>query len=131
MDFLKQRQKTRQKLTSKITILCLFILLFTLIQPTWKIFEKSRESRKNLKQAETELVSLETSKQKLARDIAYLNTDHGRDQEIRNKFALAREGETMVVIVRNGKGTKPVEPPLPQTFFQKTWSSFLQFFGLQ
>ena len=135
MEYLKQRQKTRQKLTSKVTIVALAILLILLIKPTWKIFEKSRESKQNLDQAEVELQALENRKQELVSEIAYLDTDHGRDQEIRSKFGVAREGETMVVIVRN-KEEMPAPVPTPEPgFFKKIWlgisSGFAGVFGLE
>jgi cell division protein FtsB len=118
-------------LYSKVTIVALAILLLVLVRPTWRIFMKSLESKDNLEQAETELADLESRKHELVRDVAYLNTDHGRDQEIRSKFGVAREGETMVVIVRNDTEMKPAEPLPEPGFFRKIWSGFLGIFGVE
>lgn len=131
MEYLKQRQKTRSWLYSKVTVAALAILLLLLIRPTWRIFMKSIESKNNLQQAESELADLESRKHELVRDVAYLNTDHGRDQEIRSKFGVAREGETMVVIVRNDIEMGPVEPTSEPGFFRKIWSGFLGIFGVE
>lgn len=131
MEYLKQRQKTRSWLYSKVTVVGLAILLVLLIRPTWRIFMKSIESKNNLQQAESELADLEGRKHELVRDVAYLNTDHGRDQEIRSKFGVAREGETMVVIVRNDIEMGPAEPAPEPSFFKKIWSGFLGIFGVE
>ncbi len=131
MEYLKQRQKTRSRLYSKVTIIGLVILLALLIRPTWRIFMKSIESKSNLAKAELELSDLETRKRELARDVAYLNTEHGRDQEIRSKFGVAREGETMVVIVRNDPEQTVSEPVSKRGFFGRVWSGFLGIFGVE
>ena len=129
MEYLKQRQKTGRRLYSKVAIVGLVILVALLIRPTWKIFEKSRESKANLRKAQTELAQLEARKHKLASDVAYLKTEHGRDQEIRNKFGVAKNGETMIVIVRNNGESKPMEAVAPPRFFRRVWSGFLSVFG--
>lgn len=131
MDYLKQRQKTRGRLYSKVTIAGLVLLLALLVHPTWKIFMKSIESRRNLEKAQAELTELETRKQRLAGDVAYLNTEHGRDQEIRSKFGVVREGETMVVIVRNDPEPKPSEPAPEASFLARVRSGFLGIFGVE
>lgn len=131
MDYLKPRQKKQRRWMSKIAIGGLVILLILLIKPTWKIFEKSRENAANLKRAETELAALETRRQELESEINYLKTESGRDQEIRNKFGVVRDGETMVVIVREENETKIDNNLPPPGFFKKTWSGFIGFFGLE
>lgn len=131
MDYLKQRKKSGRRVFSRIIVIALVGLLVVLIRPTWKIFEKSRESEKNLRQAETELAELESRKRKLADGIAYLKTDYGRDQEIRDKFGVVREGETMVVIVRNENEIRPTENAPEPAFFKKIWSGFLGILGLK
>ena len=115
---------------SKISLAGLAILLIVLIHPTWKIFQKSLESKSNLKRAEAELSDLEARKERLEGDVAYLNTEHGRDQEIRNKFGVALQGETMVVIVRDQSEKGQTEAVPPPGFFGRIWSGFLGIFGI-
>lgn len=131
MDFLKQRHKTRQRITSKITILCLAILLMILVRPTWKIFQKSLESKNNLSRAESELSKLESRKQELEASVSYIKTDYGRDQEIRSKFGVAKDGETMMVIVRDIPGLKEPEPIPSVNWFRRMWAGFLEIIGLE
>jgi len=130
MEYLKKRQKSRKRLYSKVTLGVLVLVLIVMIHPTWKIFQKSRESKMNLERAEAELVDLEIRKGRLAANVAYLNTEVGRDQEIRNKFGVAREGETMVVIVRDEHESTDGETVPERGFFSRTWSGILGIFGL-
>ncbi len=131
MEYLKKRQKNRKRLYSKVTIFALVVLLGLMIRPTWSIFQKSFESKRNLQHAEAELAELDIRKKELAKDVSYLKSDYGRDQEIRDKFGVAKNGETMVVIVRNDKEAPPPPPPPEPTFLQKTWSRFLSVFGVE
>ncbi len=130
MEYLKKRQKARKRLYSKVSIFGLVLLLLVLVRPTWSIFKKSFESKKNLSVAQVELADLEVHKRQLEKNVAYLQSDYGRDQEIRDKFGMTKNGETMVVIVRNEKEAPPPPPPEP-TFWQKTKSRFLSVFGLE
>ncbi len=127
MEYLKKRQKVRRRLYSKTTLVVLGVLFLFLIRPTWNIYQKSVETKTNLKEAETELQALETRKTELQRDISYIKSQPGFDQEIRDKFGVAKKDETMIVIVRDEAEKKPVPPPPPPTF----WSRFKAFFGIK
>jgi len=131
MEYLKRRQKARKRLYSKVTIGFLVIVVILLVRPTWNIYQKSREGKRNVIEARSELATLENRKKELERDLEYIKSEHGRDQEIRSKFGVAKEGETLVVIVRDEE-KKPVFEPVPEpTFFERTWSRFQFIFGLE
>lgn len=131
MEYLKRRQKTRKRLYSKITIGFLVLVMLLLIRPTWNIYQKSRESKRNVLEARAELLALEHRKTELERDVTYIKSEHGRDQEIRSKFGMAKEGETMVVIVRDEEKKAAPEPTPEPTFWEKSWSRFRSVFGLE
>jgi|CXWK01.1.fsa_nt_gi cell division protein FtsB len=130
MEYLKKRQKNRKRLYSKVTIAGLLLVFLFLLHPTWKIFRKSMESKENLEQAQTELSELESRRTALARDVAYLETEGGRDQEIRNKFGVTKEGETMVVIVRKDRPAASLEPVSEPHVWERAWSGILSVFGI-
>lgn len=128
MEYLKRRQINRKRLYSKVTMLGLIVAIGLLVRPTWNIYQKSLTSKKNFEQAQVELATLEARKAQLQSDLSYIQSDYGRDQEIRNKFGVTKEHETMVVIVRNETEEKPVEIPEKRGFFKRIWSGFLDFF---
>ncbi len=127
MEYLKKRQKMKRRLYSKTTIIVFAVLFLLLIRPTWNIYQKSVESRKNLDEAQTELSALESRKNELQRDLAYVKSQPGFDQEIRDKFGVAKKDETMIVIVRGEEQKKPEPIPPPPGF----WSRLKDVFGLQ
>ncbi len=50
---------------------------------------------------EGKIVELEKEKERLSSDIAKLKTENGIEENIRQKFGLAKEGENMIVIMEN------------------------------
>lgn len=123
MEYLKQRQATRKRLYSKVTVVILVIVLILLLRPTWNIYQKSREGKKNLEKAKTELNTLNERKLELQGDLEYIKSDHGLDQEIRSKFGLTKENETMVVIIRDEVEVIVPPEPEPPNFFMRIWAS--------
>ncbi|HLP43713.1 MAG TPA: hypothetical protein VK145_00335 [Candidatus Nanoarchaeia archaeon] len=127
MEYLKKRQKVKRRLYSKITVAGLVILFLLLIRPTWSMYQKSQETKKNLREAERELSTLEMRKAELQRDLNYVKSEPGFDQEIRDKFGVAKKDETMIVIVRDEeKDVVPPPPPKPTV-----WARFKSWFGLE
>ena len=127
MEYLKKRQKVRRRVYSKITAAGLIILFLLLIRPTWNIYQKSKEAKQNLREAEHELVTLEARRNELQRDLDYVKSEPGFDQEIRDKFGVAKKDETMIVIVRD-EPKEVVAAPAPKSSF---WARFKGWFGLE
>lgn len=131
MDYFKKRQKTRRWLYSKVSAVGLLIILAFMVKPTWEIFQKSRESKANLEQARAEMIELEARQKALARDYAYIQGEPGKDQKIRDKFGVAREDETMVVIIRDDEEKPLSEPTEEPSAWDKIKSGFESAFGLE
>ena len=53
----------------------------------------------NRKLAENKIAELQKEKEKLSIDIAKLKTEDGIEENIRQKFGLAKEGENMIIVV--------------------------------
>jgi len=62
---------------------------------------KMEATRENRKLIEAKVVQLEEEKEKLSADIEKLKTDEGKEQSIREKFGLAKEGEGQIVIIED------------------------------
>lgn len=127
MEYLKKRQKIKRRLYSKTTIVVFLVLFIFLLRPTWNIYKKSQESKQSLKEAQAELNELKLRKSELEHDLAYVKSQPGFDQEIRDKFGVAKKDETMIVIVRDKNDKPPVTPSPPNTF----WTRFASWFGLK
>ena len=84
---------------SKPILAVLGILLLVFAWGVISFMSKAAETSKNKKMAESKVAELETEKEKLSSDIARLKTEAGVEENIREKFGLAKEGEGLIVVV--------------------------------
>ena len=86
-------------------MLALLFLVFLASLSVWRVYEKERESRKLRMQAEAEWTDLSARKKQLEASIAEVGTDRGLEEALREQYALAEQGEGLIVIV---------DPPAPE-----------------
>jgi cell division protein FtsB len=123
MDF-QQKRKLRNIMYSKVTLIILLLLTFFLSKGAWGIFVKALSSKNSLKEIKKEYTDLESRKQILSDDIAELNTEEGKEEEIRSKYSVAKNGEVNIVIVdKNTTNTKNTN-----SSNSDFWSKFLEWF---
>jgi len=72
----------------------------------WGTYKKERESYALRQEAEIQLKDLRERQIQLDSNIASLETDRGKEQVLREQYALAARGEGLIVIV----DTPPVAP---------------------
>ncbi len=88
-----------QLVYSKVTILITVFFIIVLIPGVYGIYKKVSESEKDRKAAERELADLETREQMLVLKVDRGNTDRGLEEQIREKYNVAKEGESVIVLV--------------------------------
>ena len=89
----------------------------------WSVFglvSRMQETMRNKKVVQDKIENLQKEKEKLISDINKLETDKGMEENIREKFGLAKDGEGMVVVV-DDKNT-------PQNDAENKTNGFLSFF---
>ncbi len=94
----------------RLILFCLFLVTFAAAAGVWNAFEKSRESAALNKQAQVELSDLSDRQKQLNAEVAKLNTARGREEALREQYALAAAGEGLIVIV-DPKAPEPVQAP--------------------
>jgi cell division protein FtsB len=116
----KKKAKTR-KLYSKPVLIGLAILIVFIAKGTWGVYQKEIESRKNVAMVTKELESLEQRKAFLEAETEKLNSMEGKEEVIRQKYQVSKNGEGVLVVV---------DKPLPvvggdsdDNFFSKMWHS--------
>ena len=77
----------------------LFVLVVAAASGVWSAYHKQQESAGLRAQAEAQLKDLTQRQAQLNSDIAKLETDRGKEEVLRDQYALAAKGETMIVIV--------------------------------
>lgn len=102
-----ERRKIKQWLYSWPFLIILIVVSILLSHGVWEVFKQERQTRINKNQRLTHLEELEIRKNALQEEINRLNTERGVEEEIRQKFEVAKEGEEVIVIV---------DPPLSDSF---------------
>jgi hypothetical protein len=83
-----------------------------------------RESSDKKQKVINEMIVLEEKNRLLENKINELNSPSGIEREIRDKFAVAKNGEKVVVIVEDKESTST------EVYKEKTtWQKVLEFFG--
>lgn len=129
MEELRKKQKLRKKLYSKTTLFILLFLAIFLISPTWKIWRKNIESTRKLEIAKQELAELEKKEGELRAEVSLLQSEQGKEQEIRKKFSVTKEGEEVVFLVDRKEASVAPEVEEERGFFGKIWHWFAGLFS--
>ena len=120
MATFQQRRDPMRLMWRRVLAVVLLLILAIAVRGVWGVYKKSQESRELKIEAEATLNDLQTREKELRADIANLKSDRGVEAELRERYDLAKEGESVVVIV-----DPPAPPPEPKpTTFQKFKSWF-------
>ncbi len=95
----------------------LFILFVSAVFGVWGVYQKDRESMVLRAQAQAQLSDLSERQSQLNADISTLQTERGMEAALRQQYALAAQGEDMIIIVDATSAT-PVEEATSSAFVQ-------------
>ncbi len=90
----------------RLLLLALLGLIIAASFGAWNAYKKKEESQALRQEAELQLRDLSKRQSQLDADIANLETDRGKEQVLREQYALAARGEGLIIIV----DTPPVAP---------------------
>ncbi len=120
----QERKKFRKILYSKATILVLLVVLVFVARGTWEIHEKATIARAERDQASRTLADVDGREAELEASLILRRTDQGIEDEIRQKFTVARPWEEVVVVVdesaKKGKNDEGAGKGF-WTMFLKLW----------
>ena len=97
--------------TPVLILLAILVLLFA-----WSVFgfmDIMLETLQNKKLAENKITELQKEKNQLSTDLNKLKTNKGIEENIRDKFGLAKEGEGLIVVIDDQNS--PVNPANTQS----------------
>ena len=121
----QQRRIFRHFIYSKFSIFLLFIVFIFFVFSTAGVYEKKMEATRKNSDVEKELNDLKAKKDYLEAQVNRLNTDAGVEEELRDKFQIAKPGEKVLIIVNDNDKNTANEPT---TGDNKSW--FRSVFGL-
>ncbi len=95
---IRQRSKIRRALYAKPTILLIALAIVFVGQGAWGMYNKSREAKARADDANQKLTELRERSDELSRDIELLSSERGVEEEIRDRFMVAKEGENVMIV---------------------------------
>jgi cell division protein FtsB len=118
---IRERAKFRRAMYAKPTILLLGVLAVFLLHSAWGMYQKSREAIAKRNKATAEETELLLRSDELNADISRLSTERGVEEEIRDRFMVAKEGESVIIVtdpsqerVHSVTVTDQIEPSLSE-----------------
>jgi len=119
----QQRRIWRRLMYSKLSIFLLFIVFLFFVFSIIGVYSKSREAIRKNDEVSTEFNELKAKKEYFEAEVRRLNTNAGVEEELRNKFQIAKPGEKVLVIVDDSKNNKE------ETNSTKSLNWFWRIFG--
>lgn len=95
----QERKKLRKILYAKATLGVLFVLSVIVARGAWQVYQKAAIARAERVEAERSLGELVSRTKGLEESIDRLKSERGVEEEIRQKFTVARSGEEVVIVV--------------------------------
>lgn len=122
-----EKRKIKKRIYSWWTVIILGgILVFSALN-VWDVYKKYAESKNNISGLQDRYASSQDRKVDLDGRIEYLHSERGVEEEIREKFNVAKDGEQVIVIVDQ----KPQEDGVVETNenpIRRFWSTIFDFF---
>jgi cell division protein FtsB len=100
----------------------LFFLVVASAWAVWGVFKKDRESSALRAQAEAHLKDLTDRQAHLTASIGALETDRGREEALRDAYAVGKQGEGLIIIVDQTPTTTPKENTSPLDWLKRAFS---------
>jgi len=99
----QQRRIFRRLMYSKISIFFLSIIFIFFAFSVAGVYRKSKEASQKNNEVKSELNELKAKKDYLENEINRLNTNIGVEEELRDKFQVAKPGEKVIIILDDNK----------------------------
>ena len=116
------RRDVGRIMMKRLRLLALLVLVVAASFGVWNVFSKERESHTLRVQAESERNDLALRESDLKGDLSKLETDRGKEQTLREQYALAGQGEGLIVIVDEPTSTPITATTTPKSWLQKFFS---------
>ena len=95
---IRQRSKLRRALYAKPTILLVAVAIVFAAHGAWGMYNKSKEAGLRADDANARLSELRERSSELTTDIELLSSERGVEEEIRDRFMVAKEGENVMIV---------------------------------
>lgn len=111
----QQKINFRRILQSRPVLVFLGLLVIFFAWGVFNLMGKMRVTIENKRLVENKVIELEKERIKLSTNIAKLKTESGIEENIRQKFGLAKEGEVMIIVMDDKN--KPIAEEVQKSGF--------------
>lgn len=94
-----RRHRIAKLLWRRLRIVGILLLVALAASASWNIYKKERDSRAIRTDAERQLQELTQQQQALQENIDTLRTARGKEEALRDQYAVGKPGEKLVIIV--------------------------------
>ena len=115
----EQRKDPTRLMWQRVGAVVLLVIVAFGVRGVWGVYKKEQESRQIRTEAEAKLSELKQREAELRTDISVLHTDRGVEEELRERYDLAKDNEGVVVIVEPPAPPPELRPTTLQRF--KSW----------
>jgi len=122
----QERRRIKKFLHSRYAIAVLLIILVVMSRAVWGVYQKHQKSEEIVARAQSDLKVLKEREAMLGASIKALETEEGKEREIRDRFGVVREGERLIVLVDDSVKAKQEVVSDPKSW----WERFLEKIGL-
>ncbi|MDD5152871.1 MAG: hypothetical protein PHS95_02650 [Candidatus Pacebacteria bacterium] len=121
----QERKKVRRILYSKTMILVLLVVAILVARGTWQVYTKASIARAKSDESAQKLKEIQERNSTLEASLAHLKSNNGLEDEVRQKFNVARPDEEVVMVIdENSKKSENGANVSEETFWQKILSFF-------
>ena len=118
----QEKRKFKKIIYSGWLQIILGVILLALIFSTVKVYKKSRISSGKSQEIKEEMAKLEKRNAELGAEAARLESESGKEGEIRKRFDVAKPGEKILVIVDKNSEDVKINGEINNIgFFSKIW----------
>lgn len=121
-----EKRKIKALVYSWPMIIVLLVPIGFLSVSVYERYQKERETREKRVEQQAELELLEARAARLEEKVEHAKSDEGIEEEIRSRYDVAKEGETVVVIVEEEQSDTREHTTL-QTKEKKSFFDWLKF----
>ena len=125
MKELQRKQKLRKMLYSTPSFILIFIISFILAKGAIGMVIKEYKSASRIKELEGMTAGLTLREQELKVEVGRLKTEEGLKEEIRERFNVTEEGESMAIIVEDNRRSSSTDD-LGQSWYKRLWAVIIR-----
>lgn len=102
----QQHALVARVINSRLFLIGLCIILFFILKGTIRVYNNYRVARSDLEKVQHDIGVLEKRDHELDKQLGHLQTEEGKDYEIRRKLDVVKPGERVIQVIDTPENTR-------------------------